>query len=243
MSLDQPLFLDSGDTALVVEFSRDVDPQVNDKVIALAEALDARALPGLVECVPTYRSLMVHFDPLVLTREALTAEVTASLAGHAAPTRERHLWRMPCSYEAPHAEDIAELAGLCGLTVDQVINLHKSAQYRAYMYGFVPGYCYLGGLPPELLVPRRRTVRPPHPVNAMLTAAGLAGIATFSMPTGWYVIGKVAQSLYLKGREPAFLLQPGDEVLFEPVDNATFDALFARDQQGEIFIRPEKLPS
>ncbi len=241
MSLDHPLFLDSGDTALVVEFSREVDPAVNDRVIALAGALDARALPGLVECVPTYRSLMVHYDPLVLPRAALIETVMEALSGLDGPPPARQLWRIPCSYDPQHAEDIGDVAAHCKMSIDEVIRLHKSARYRLYMYGFVPGFGYLGGLPPQLTIPRRRTIRPPHPVNATLTAAGLAVIGTYSMPTGWYVIGKVAQSLFLRGRDPAFVMQPGDEIIFEPVDLATFDALFARDQQGEVFIRPEPM--
>jgi allophanate hydrolase subunit 1 len=105
------------------------------------------------------------------------------------------------------------------------------------MYGFAPGFAYLGGLPEALALPRRASPRPPHPRNAVMVGGGLAAVATFPMPTGWYVIGRTPERLYAPEREPAFLVESGDGLRFEPIDAATFAALDRRAAAGEVVAR------
>ena len=118
-----------------------------------------------------------------------------------------------------------------------MVALHAGASYRAYMYGFAPGFCYLGGLPTELAISRRRTPRPPHPANSILIGGGLALISTFSMPTGWWLVGRTPERMFSPDRTPIFLVEVGDTLRFEPIDRATFDALNARAQAGEIVAK------
>jgi len=237
-----PLFLDAGEAALVVEFGRTVDPAANDRVLALDAALAAMDLPGLRERVPTYRSLMIHYDPLVLSRADLVAAMEQALAVTAEmPAQPRH-WIVPCCYDLPHGEDLEETAGHLGLTRDQAIAIHLTGRYRLYMYGFAPGYAYLGGLPPELAISRRAAPRPPHPPGAVMIGGGLCGIATFPMPTGWHVLGRTPERLYAPARAEAFLFRPGDMLRFEPVDAATFAALDARAEAGETVAQQEAAP-
>lgn len=237
--MERPLFLDAGEAALVVEFGRSVDPAVHDRVMALDAALAAAPPAGLLELVPTYRSLMIHYDPLVLPRPDLVTVVERALAqGRERPAVPRH-WTVPCCYDQPHGEDLEEAAGLLGLTRDQAIAQHLAGRYRLYMYGFAPGYAYLGGLPEALAISRRATPRPPHPAGAVMIGGGLCGIATFPMPTGWYVLGRTPERLYAPARAERFLLQPGDVLRFEPVDGATFAGLEARAEAGETVAQRE----
>ena len=240
MSLDQgtrPLFLDAGEAALVVEFGRVVDPAISDRVLALDAALAAGPPEGLRELVPTYRSLMIHYDPLRLDRAALIALVEERLAMPAARNRAATLWTLPCCYEAPHGEDLAEMAALMGLTAQEAADIHASALYRIYMYGFSPGFTYLGGLPETIAISRRTKPRPPHDSKVVLVGGGLSAVASFSMPTGWYVVGRTPERLYAPDRPSAFLFEPGDSLRFEPIDPATFAALDARAEAGEIVAR------
>ncbi|MCB8877117.1 5-oxoprolinase subunit B family protein [Acidisoma silvae] len=237
MMYPEPRFLDAGEAALVIEFGREVDPAANDTVLALDAALTAGQIAGLVELVPTYRSLMVHYDPLVLDRANLVAQVRQALAIPAGSMAAPQTWALPCCYNLPYGEDLDEAAGVLGLTRDRAIALHIAGRYRVYMYGFAPGYAYLGGLAPELAISRRPTPRPPHPAGAVMIGGGLCGVATFPMPTGWYVMGRTPVRLYAPAREEAFLIQPGDILRFDPVDIATFDALEARAAAGETIAQ------
>ncbi len=234
-----PRFLDAGEAALVVEFGAVVDPAVNGRVLALDAALSAQPPPGLSETVPTYRSLMIHYDPLVLARADLVQAIQDRLPRAGAGQRAGRCWRVPCCYDPAFAEDIAAVAERAGLDVAAVADLHAGAEYRVYMYGFAPGFAYLGGLPEGLAVPRRPSPRPPHPPGAVMIGGGLAAIGTFPMPTGWYVLGRTPERLFAEGRDPAFLIESGDTLRFEPVDAAAFAALERRAAAGEIVARSE----
>lgn len=240
MSLEpalQPRFLDAGEAALVVEFGAEVDPATSDRVLALDAALGAALPEGVRELVPTYRSLMIHYDPLRLGRQALVALVEERLAAPATQSRAASLWTIPCCYEAPHGEDLAELAAIMGLPAAKAAAIHAGATYRAYMYGFAPGFTYLGGLPEAIAISRRTKPRPPHDSKAVLVGGGLSAIATFAMPTGWYVVGRTPERLYAPERPSAFLIEPGDSLRFEPIDAATFTMLDARAEGGEVVAR------
>ncbi|XYD10772.1 allophanate hydrolase subunit 1 [Methylobacterium sp. NMS12] len=236
-ALDEPRLLDAGEAALVVEFGSTVDPAISDRVLALDDALGADPPEGLRERVPTYRSLMLHYDPLVLDRGTLAERVRALVAGATARAASPSLWTLPCCYDAPHGEDVAQVAERSGLTPEAVVSTHAATTFRVYMYGFAPGFAYLGGLPQPLAVPRRASPRPPHPRNAIMIGGGLAAVATVPMPTGWYVIGATPSRLYAPERDPSFFVGAGDLIRFEPVDAATFDALTAREAAGEPVAR------
>jgi len=227
----QPRFLPAGESALVVEYGQTIDPAIHDCVLALDAALAAARPEGLIETVPTYRSLMLHFDPRILAPDDLIAHVQG-LALRKQATGASKRWRIPVCYELPHAEDLAELAGLLKLSEERIVALHAGAVYRVYMYGFVPGFTFLGGLAPELNVSRRLSPRPPAPEGALLIAGGQALIASFSMPTGWYDLGRTPVKAFDPRRDPAFLCGIGDEVVFEPIALSTFDALSAEAEAG-----------
>ncbi len=233
--------LDAGERALVVEFGSTVDPAINGQVLALDAAFVAASIEGVRETVPTYRSLMIHYDPLLISRETLVMRVAEFEAAHPQAPKPGAVWTFPCCYDPVIAEDIAELAALVKLDVAEVARIHASGAYRAYMYGFAPGYCYLGGLPQALAVSRRATVRPPTPENVVLVGGGLSLVATFSMPTGWYVAGRTPERMFAPQRARPFLVKVGDELRFEPIDAQTFAALDARAAKGEPIARREAL--
>jgi len=241
MAMLTPRFLNAGEAALVVEFGSIVDPVINDHVVALDQALGSLTIPGVLETVPTYRSLMIHYDPLILDREALIGKLqTIQLKPR--PQQVRKLWTIPCCYEPPFAEDLADVAQAMNLSPDQVVALHSGARFRTYMYGFAPGFCYLGGLPKELAISRRPTPRPPHPPNAILIAGGLSLISTFSMPTGWWVIGRTPMRMFSPWRDPNFLIQIGDSVQFQPIGKQAFDSLEQQAIASEEAAAKSELP-
>ncbi len=231
-----PRFLDAGEAAVVVLFEDFVDPYINDRVIGLEAALLALRLPGIVETVPTYRSLMIHYDPMTIERQALVRAVAELPAKPPARKTSSH-WTIPCCYDDDLGEDVGELSNRLNLSRAQVVSLHSGACYRVYMYGFAPGFCYLGGLPKELSISRRPSPRPLHPPNVVLVAGGLCLIATISMPTGWWIIGTTPERMFSLARNPAFLAEVGDAIRFEPIGRSTFEALESRAAAGETIAR------
>lgn len=234
-----PRFLDAGEAALVVEYGSTVDPAIHDRVMALDASLAAKSVRGIKETVPTFRSLMIHYDPLVLDRASLV-KIVESLDAAPAPAARRR-WTVPCCYDPEFGEDLENIATTMKLTAEKVVELHAGATYRAYMYGFAPGFCYLGGAPRELAISRRATPRPPTPPQVIMIADGMSIITTISMPTGWWLVGRTPERFFSRNRDPAFLADAGDQIRFERIDRATYDALDARAEAGEVVARSEKL--
>jgi KipI family sensor histidine kinase inhibitor len=241
MQPSPPRYLDAGEAALVVEFGDAAEPAINDRVVELDRALTARALTGVRETVPTYRSLMIHYDPLLLGRDALVEAVSLIEAAPARAHEPENLWTVPCCYDEAFAEDLARVAAMTNLSPARVVALHAGATYRVYMYGFAPGFCYLGGIPEELNVSRRPAPRPPHPAHTILLGGGLTLISTFSMPTAWWLLGRTPERMFAPHREPNFFVAVGDALRFDAVDRATFDTLEARTAAGEVVARRERL--
>lgn len=239
MAIPTPRFLNAGEAALVVEFGSVVDPVTNDYVVALDEALASLRLNGVLETVPTYRSLMIHYDPLVLDRGTLIAKIQTIEGRPHSPRVAKECWTIPCCYEPPLGEDLSHIAEAMNITQAQVVALHSGATFRTYMYGFAPGFCYLGGLPKELCISRRPAPRSPHPPNSILVAGGLSLISTFPMPTGWWVIGRTPVRMFSPLRNPNFLIQVGDLVRFRSIGKEEFDALERRAISGEIVAERE----
>lgn len=219
-----PRYLAAGEAALVVEFGSRIDEAINDRVVALDQAVAAAQLAGVVETVPTYRSLMIYFDPRRTSTSALIDAVRA-LNPAGAPRKPPRHRRIPVCYDPPFAEDLGEVASILGLTQQDIVALHSGALYRVYMYGFAPGFTFLGGLTDALAIPRRATPRPPVPPGSLLIAGGQALIASISMPTGWYQIGRTPARVFDQRREPMVLADIGDTISFERIDAAAFVAM------------------
>ena len=232
--------LDTGETALVVEFGSLISDDLTDRVMQLDRALSDDPPVGLVECVPTYRSLMIHYDPLALSRDALAAIVHDRLTYPASAARSAVLWRVPACYDPDFAEDLPLVARTTGLSEDEVIHLHSSATYRVAMYGFAPGWAYLSGLPAALTLPRRTSPRARIPGQSLIVAGGQALVAGDPMPSGWHILGRTPERLFTAGRTPPFLVGVGDRIAFRPVARAEFDALAARVAQGEVVAERDK---
>lgn len=232
-------FLDSGETMLVVEFGDTIDAAINERVLALDAALAAARLDGVIETTPTFRSLAVVYEPLVIDRARLVARLLELETQAEVTTRPSRRWIFPCCYDAPHGEDLAEVAARLDLTPERLVALHAGRPLRVHMYGFSPGFAYLGGLAPELAASRRAHPRPPHPADAVMIAGGMSAIAPLPMPTGWWVIGRTPEKVFAPARDPAFLVAVGDTIRFEPIDAAAFDTLAARVAAGEPVARVE----
>jgi KipI family sensor histidine kinase inhibitor len=205
-----------GEAAVAVELGDGIDPEVNARVRALDRLLGERPFPGFREAVPTYRSLLVLYDPQAASLEAV-AEHLLSLpaASHGPePGPERMI---PVRYGGEHGPDLAEVAERCGLSEAEVVSLHSGTVYTAFMLGFTPGFAYLGTLPEALALPRRATPRTRVPAGTVAIAVRQTGIYPATSPGGWHLLGRTSERLFDPTADPPSLILPGDRVRFVPV--------------------------
>jgi inhibitor of KinA len=230
--------LPAGDTALVVEFGDSIDRRVGAKVLALARRLDQCRLGGIIETVPTFRSLMVHYDPLVLPVSSLSARIAELM--QSVQTREDpgRLWRLPACYDMRIAPDLGGVASQVDLSVDQVIECHSAAIYHVYMLGFLPGMAYLGDVPAELVLPRRASPRLKVPAGSVAIATTMTCIIPLETPSGWHLIGRSPVRFLEQPPDPSALLAAGDKVTFMPVSLREYELLAAKVSAGTLKIMP-----
>lgn len=231
--MSAPRYLPAGDSALVVEFGSTIDPAINARVIALAAALDSDLPAGLIETVPTYRSLLVQFDPLVLDVDNLIARVENLLASIQNATIAGRRWRVPVVYGGAFGIDLDDVAARHGLTPDEVVRRHAAAVYRVYAVGFMPGYTYLGGLDQSIATPRRMEPRLMTPAGTISIGGIQALVAGAAMPSGWHLLGRTPVRTFDAARVPPLLFAPGDEIVFAATPAAAWEALDARATAGD----------
>jgi KipI family sensor histidine kinase inhibitor len=232
-----PRFLAVGDTGLSVQFGDRIEPAANEAVAALDRAIAVAELPGLIETVPSFRSLLVIYEPAVVPWDVLQQQVQALLPNPAnlAP-RSGLRWHVPVSYEPPHGEDLAEAAAILGLAQEQVVAAHVGAEFRVYMLGFQPGLPNLGGLPGELQISRRLVPRAPVPPRSVTIGGVQGAIMPMATPTGFYMLGRTPVRPFDRRRKdnPA-LFRPGDRIRFHRIAVSVFDELEAAAQGGDLF--------
>lgn len=213
-----------GDSAILVEFGDSIDPAINARVVALDRMLTRQPLAGIVSLTPAYASLMVDYDPLA-TEPARLLPQLERLAEESSPLEaSSRLFEVPVCYDPPFAPDLDRVAEASGLSREAVIAAHLNSRLRVYMYGFAPGYAYLGGLAPEIRLPRRTTPVRDVPSGSVIIAGQQCIVTTFVMATGWWIIGRSPARLFRPELEEPVLFGVGDEVRFVRVGPESLDA-------------------
>jgi inhibitor of KinA len=222
----------AGDAALIVELEDRIDPQINGAVIALAQAIEAAALRGVRDIVPTYRSVAIHFDPLRTDCDALMARVEActrdgfpSQSETRPPCGDPSPVRIPVCYGREFGPDLVDVAALAGVTEAEAVRLHTARTYRVFMLGFMPGFAYMGTVDERIAAPRLSTPRVRVPAGSVGIAGVQTGIYSASTPGGWRIVGRTPLQPFDLDREQPFLFKPGDAVEFyaiEPAEYARF---------------------
>jgi KipI family sensor histidine kinase inhibitor len=232
--LSPPRILPSGDSAITVEFSRNIDDAANQRVLALDRILADAPVAGVTETVPTYRSLLVHYDPVKIDFAALGEKLTALARLPVPATAKTRRWRIPVAYGGEHGVDLEDVAKILKTTADDIVARHVAGDYRVAMIGFTPGWSYLSGLDKFLHMPRRHDPRLLTPAGTISIGGVQAGIQCLAGPSGWHLLGRTAVRTYQLHRDPTFLLEPGDRVTFSRVDARTFAEQDRAAEAGEI---------
>ena len=241
-----PRLLALGDSAWTLEFGSAIHPAINARVMGLAErVLRARGteplMAAVTDVVPTFRSLTVHYDPLKADAVALGEHLLVLAQDGHQDMRPGRLWHLPVCFDADFAPDLPRLADAKGLSPDEAIQRLLAATFRVYMLGFQPGFPYMGGVPPELHMPRLPAPRQKVPAQSLAVAGEMCAVYPWDSPGGWNLLGRTPVVLFdLRHAMQPALLAAGDSVRCFAVDRATHDRLasdIARGLPRETFLK------
>jgi KipI family sensor histidine kinase inhibitor len=213
-----------GDRGLLLEFGDEISLEVNEKVRRMALAIREEGIEGIIEAVPTYRSLLIIYNPLILSIEELKERLGGIEEGlQRTPFPEPKLIRIPVVYGGPYGSDLDDVARYHRITPEEVVRLHCSKPYLIYMIGFMPGFPYMGDLPEALVTPRLKTPRLSVPPGSVAIAQRQTGIYSMESPGGWQILGRTPVRLFDPEKESPVLLQMGDLVQFYPISEIEFN--------------------
>lgn len=238
-SAPAPRLLALGDSAWTLEFGEAIDPVLNGRVMALAALVDderrrSPALAGITDLVPTFRSLTVHYDARDADPAAL-GDALLQLAGSAgASVASGRLWHLPACFDAAFAPDLPVLCERHRTTPAAVIETLCQTEFRVYMIGFMPGFPYMGGLPPSLHTPRLATPRTAVPARSLAVAGEMCAVYPWTSPGGWNLVGRTPIDLFDPAAEPPALLAAGDRVRWFTVDRDIYEKTDAELRRGHL---------
>ena len=238
---DAPKILPAGDQAFVVEFGDTIDPDTNRRVHDLALRIEALDLPGVLETVPTYRSLLVSYDPLVAAPDELQQAIReiGSDGGGDEPAGPRVV-HLPALYGGEYGPDTEFVAQHAGMTSQEMISVHSGADYLVYMMGFSPGFPYLGGLDERLATPRLDSPRAEIPAGSVGIAEGQTGVYPVASPGGWRIIGRTPVRLFDPSLDRPTAISAGDYVRFVALEGVEeYQEVEQRVREGSYQIRTE----
>ena len=219
--------LPAGDTALVVDFGNRVDLKLSARVLALGRRLDELHLDGIIETVPTSRSLSVYYEPLSISAAALQGHIVDILENLPEVAVTGRRWHIPVCYDCEFGLDLREVAERCNLSMGQVVELHSSVTYHVYMLGFLPGLAYLGDVPEQLALPRRVTPRPRIDAGSLGMGGRMTCVFPMETPCGFHVLGRSPVALWDQRLENGAVLKAGDKVTFRPVSLREYESVRA----------------
>ncbi len=231
--MNEVKYLVSGDCAVCVEFGNEISPEINRKIRAFKLAVENEAIEGIVETVPTYRSLLVVYKPELIRFGELTEKFEA-LRGKMETIQipPPMVVEIPVFYGGETGPDLEAVARHNGISPEEVVQIHASGEYLIYMLGFIAGFPYLGGMDPRIATPRLESPRVRIEGGSVGIAGEQTGVYPVASPGGWQLIGRTPVKLYDPDREKPVLLEAGQYIKFCPVDEAEYAAVEQRVKEG-----------
>lgn len=231
----------AGDSAILIELGNEISPDINSAVQSLNSSIMQARIKGLIETIPAFSSLLVIYDPWLITYNDICSEIN-SLKNNRIINKERHfIFTLPVCYGGILGEDLKALADYAELSEDEVIRRHSSVDYRIYMLGFLPGFAYLGGLDKSISCPRLTTPRQKILPGSVGIGGDQTGIYPISSPGGWRLIGSTPLKLYDPTKPDPIFYRPGDYIRFQPVSMTEYDNISRMVADGSYIISREEI--
>ena len=218
-----PRFRPIADCAVLVEFGDTICDVTHQSVLQLDTALSENPISGVTEAIPAYASLLLYFDPIITDHQAVT-KAASSLLDQPVVAQDSNAERLvEVCYDRDLAPDLQAVSESSGLSPEQVIATHLAGNYRVYMYGFAPGYAYLGGVPASIQLPRKQSAIRDVAAGSVLIAGSQCLVTTINMPTGWWIIGQSPTRILDEYGDQPFLFDVGDSVVFQQISRHEFE--------------------
>ena len=218
---DKPRFLPAGDSSLVIELGDEISDECNEKVVSLSKELST--IKGISEILPTYRSLLVCYDPSVTDFDAIKTEALEMLKALKISKMGGRTVEVPVCYGGDFGPDLRFVAEHNGLSEEEVIEMHSSRSYRVFMLGFLPGFPYLGGMDERIAAPRLEKPRTRIPAGSVGIAGKQTGIYPLESPGGWRIIGRTPFRLYDPDAENPVPIRAGDTIRFVRISKREYE--------------------
>src|SRR6266508_6434351 len=193
----KPKIVPLGDSALLVQLGDEIDIAINQRVHALSALINISHFEGVIETVPAYATLLVHYDPLILSFVQIKNYLREKVAQAADnESRKRKRVEIPVRYGGEYGIDLESVARHCRLSIDDVIQIHNQKIYTVFMMGFTPGFPYMGKLDDAIVTPRLEAPRTNVPEGTVAIAGAQTGIYPITSPGGWRLIGHTSSQLF-----------------------------------------------
>lgn len=225
--------LTAGDSSLLIEFGNEISPEVNRKIAAVVELMREQHIEGVVDVIPAFCSLLVNYDPRVIRYEKMKKRMESLLrVDIKVGEGRRKIFEIPVLYGGEYGPDLGNIAEHAGLSEDEVVKIHSSRDYLIYMLGFLPGFCYLGGLDERIHTPRLANPRLKIRAGSVGIGGSQTGIYPLDSPGGWQLMGMTPVKTYDPEREVPILVEAGNYIRFVPVDEAEYQRIQAQVEDG-----------
>ena len=229
--------LTAGDSSLLIEFGNEISPEINQKIKTTVQLMKEQHIEGVVDIIPAFCSLLINYDPRVISYEELRNRMKALVKIEVkAEDGVKRVFEIPVCYGGESGPDIENIAEHAGLSVEEVIKIHSSRDYLIYMLGFLPGFTYLGGLDERIHTPRLANPRLKINAGSVGIGGSQTGIYPLDSPGGWQLMGMTPVKTYDPEREVPILVEAGDYIRFVPVDEEEFLRIKELVEKGEYQV-------
>ena len=229
--------LTEGDSSLLIVFGNEVSPDINRRISATVQLLKNQHIEGIVDLIPSYCALLINYNPQVIRYAEIRERVERILSMDAmAGESARKIVEIPVCYGGEYGPDLQTIADHAGLTAEEVIEIHTSRDYLIYMLGFLPGFCYLGGLDERIHTPRLANPRIRIREGSVGIGGSATGIYPMDSPGGWQLMGMTPVKTYDPSKDVPILLNAGEYIRFIRIDEAEYQRIKDLVSRGEYEV-------
>ncbi|WP_409336173.1 5-oxoprolinase subunit PxpB [Eubacterium sp. F2] len=230
-----------GDSAVSVVMGDEISLDVNRLVLRLQKSLDEHPVEGIIEVIPSYSSLMIQYDPMILSYENLCEEIQKHADDMPEIEDKNTLVKeIPICYEGELGPDLEECARLQGCSTEEVIRMHSSHLYYVYMLGFAPGHPYAARFEEPFAFKRRPEPRLKIPGRSVVVQQNLSDLIPFDQPCGWNIIGTTPLNITDFSRKDPFLVYAGEWTRYIPVSRSEYDLIRKDVEAGTYQVKAYK---
>lgn len=235
-------YLPCGENAIVIEFGNEISKEINAKIRKMMLEIEKEQWKGILEIIPTYRSVLLQYDPFLWTYKEILGKLnTFVLDSHGEEEEEVNLIEIPTLYAGEFGPDIDFVSEHTKLSVKEIIERHTAVDYLVYMLGFIPGFTYLGGMDESLATPRLKTPRLQILPGSVGIAGSQTGIYPSLSPGGWQIIGRTPLSLYDSTKNPPVFIQAGDYIRYVSIDQDEYARIEKEVKEGSYEVKIQKV--